>query len=130
MIVATEYMEETERCGVRIRQLREQQGISVRDLAKRMQIKHQALSQIELGRGNPTLGTLVKIAKALGVKTRDLITDEDGQALFFARDTVMIAKSQLFDWRLDDQAIEACLAELRQKLLARVTEYETLGVMN
>ena len=59
--------------GLRLRQLREQRGLSVRGLAVKAGVDWTAINRIELGKVNPRLDTLEKLAKALGVGLRDLI---------------------------------------------------------
>lgn len=51
----------------RLRQLREGQEISMRELARRSGLSANALSMIERGRVSPSVSTLYKVADALGV---------------------------------------------------------------
>src|SRR5512146_556343 len=53
--------------GVRLHELREAQGISMRALATRSGLSANALSMIERGRTSPSVSTLYKLADALGV---------------------------------------------------------------
>ncbi|MFH1184172.1 MAG: helix-turn-helix domain-containing protein [Chloroflexota bacterium] len=53
--------------AVRLRELREAQGISMRALAQRSGLSANALSMIERGRASPSVSTLNKLAEALGV---------------------------------------------------------------
>lgn len=55
--------------GERIRKAREAEGIGAQDLASRAGLHLNTLYKIELGKQNPTVETLEKIAAALG---RDL----------------------------------------------------------
>ena len=63
--------------GTAIRRLREGQGVGVTEFAARVGIKRQSLSNIELGNKPAGLGTLIKIARELGVPLDDIVTDED-----------------------------------------------------
>ena len=57
-----------------IRKLREQKGISQDRLSKLADISLNTIAKLELDETqNPTIETLQKIAKALGVKVEDLI---------------------------------------------------------
>jgi transcriptional regulator with XRE-family HTH domain len=57
-----------------IRKLREQKGISQDRLSKLADISLNTIAKLELDDSqNPTIETLQKIAKALGVKVEDLI---------------------------------------------------------
>lgn len=53
--------------GLRLRQLRDARGASMRALAARSGLSANALSMIERGRTSPSVSTLYKLADALGV---------------------------------------------------------------
>lgn len=53
--------------GVRLRELREAQNISMRTLAAKSGLSANALSMIERGKTSPSVSTLYKLADALGV---------------------------------------------------------------
>ncbi len=53
--------------GIRLRQLREQRGLSIRALARQSGLSANALSLIERGRSSPSVSTLYKVATAMGV---------------------------------------------------------------
>lgn len=56
-----------------IRKLRKKRGLSQDKLAKLADVTHTTLVKLESGANdNPTIKTLAKIAKALGVKIDDL----------------------------------------------------------
>lgn len=55
------------RVGLRLRELREEQGISLSELARRSKIGKGTLSELESGRRNPTLETLYALTTALKV---------------------------------------------------------------
>ena len=58
--------------GERIRELREQLDISVRELAKKVGKSAAFLSDIELGRRHPSDAVLADIARRLGTQITDL----------------------------------------------------------
>ena len=60
--------------GQRIRELREQNDLSLRELSKKLKVKVSAafLSDVELGRRYPSDKGLLDIAKALGTTAEDL----------------------------------------------------------
>lgn len=58
--------------GDRIRELREQQDVSVRELAKRLKVSAPFLSDIELGRRHPSDDVLERLAAKLGTTAEDL----------------------------------------------------------
>jgi transcriptional regulator with XRE-family HTH domain len=66
------------RVGELITVARECKGFSLRDLEKRTGISNAMLSQIETGHvKNPSWKSVVKIAKALGLKLERLAACED-----------------------------------------------------
>ncbi len=57
-----------------LRKLRESKGFSQEKLARLADVANNTIIKIEVGKNqNPTLDTLKKIAKALGVSVDDLI---------------------------------------------------------
>ena len=58
--------------GLRIRQLREERGISIQEFADRLEIEYTNAIRIEKGRTNFTIGTLVRIANALDISISEL----------------------------------------------------------
>jgi ribosome-binding protein aMBF1 (putative translation factor) len=52
----------------RIIQARIEEGITQKDLAKRMKTKQSAISRLESGRANPSLNFLQRLAKALDAR--------------------------------------------------------------
>jgi transcriptional regulator with XRE-family HTH domain len=63
----------------RLRQLRESEQISMRELARRSGLSANALSMIERGRVSPSVSTLYKIAEALGVSITRFFGEEPAQ---------------------------------------------------
>ena len=63
----------TARVGLRIREIREEKGLSQEKLAGVADLHRAYIGQIERGEKNIGLKNLEKIAKALGVKVRDLL---------------------------------------------------------
>ncbi|WP_228555888.1 helix-turn-helix domain-containing protein [Catenulispora pinisilvae] len=58
--------------GLRIRQLREEQDLSLEELAHRSDLSFRGLIYIEHGRRNAGVPTLLKIADGLGISPADL----------------------------------------------------------
>lgn len=56
-----------------LRRLRLARGLSLNELARQSSVAKATLAQLELGRGNPTVGTLMALATGLGVMLTDLI---------------------------------------------------------
>ena len=64
--------------GQSIRDLREQRGLSLRELARRVSVSPSFVSQIELGKANPSVGTLYSLLSVLGTTLDDLIGGQQG----------------------------------------------------
>ncbi len=62
--------------GAQVRELRRARHLSQRQLAGRMQVPRTYISKIENGKAIPTLGSLERLANALGVEVRQLVRDE------------------------------------------------------
>ena len=81
MLVSTD-REFLQHMGQRIVSLRKERGLSQQDLAYRIGMEKSNLSVIENGKSNPQVLTLVRIASALGVQTRDLFFFEVDSNVF------------------------------------------------
>ncbi|HJE88550.1 helix-turn-helix domain-containing protein [Rikenella microfusus] len=73
--------------GQVIRQLREENGISLEELSARAGISVDKLDKIEKNETNPSLGVLIRISRALGAKLGALLAgkDEDRSAVVTRR---------------------------------------------
>ncbi len=69
--------------GKRIRKLRLQQKLTLQDIADTCGFTRSLLSKIENGKIAPSLGTLSKIAEALGVKSASLIEEGTYKSAIF-----------------------------------------------
>ncbi len=56
----------------KVRQLRESKGMTTRVFASAAGISTETLNAVEHGKRQPSMRTLAKIAKALGVEAKDL----------------------------------------------------------
>ena len=59
--------------GLNIRRIRLENAMTQGDLCKKLKMEIPYLSNVENGKKNPTIGTIERVAKALGVKIEDLI---------------------------------------------------------
>src|SRR6202451_4576088 len=74
--------ETVENIGQRIRQLRESRGMTQSQLQARSRVSSSYLSRIESGQMTPSLGTLEKIAEALGVGlNRFFVPETNGETV-------------------------------------------------
>jgi transcriptional regulator with XRE-family HTH domain len=63
--------------GTRIQDLRRKRGLTTRELATGVQVTSSLISQIEHGKTSPSLDTLRRMAKALGVPLTYLLLEDD-----------------------------------------------------
>jgi transcriptional regulator with XRE-family HTH domain len=61
--------------AVQVREMRRARHLSQRQLASRMQVPRTYISKIENGKAIPTLGSLERLATALGIEIRQLVRD-------------------------------------------------------
>jgi transcriptional regulator with XRE-family HTH domain len=66
-------MEEIRQIGENIRKYRVKRGLSQLDLAAACGFEESSIGRLENGKTNPTIKTLLKLAKGLDVKLTDLI---------------------------------------------------------
>jgi len=59
--------------GRRLKALREARGVSQAALAERAGLTREYVNKLEAGKYDPTLGTLGRLAKALGITERALL---------------------------------------------------------
>ena len=59
--------------GKNIRRIRIERSLSQGDICRAVELDRAQMSNIESGKGNPTLATIEKIAKALGVASGELL---------------------------------------------------------
>jgi transcriptional regulator with XRE-family HTH domain len=62
-----------ERFAMRLKKLREKRGITQEALAKKAGVSRAYLARLEMGRHDPPLSRLRKLAKALGVDIAALV---------------------------------------------------------
>jgi transcriptional regulator with XRE-family HTH domain len=66
-------MNEAERLGKNLKRIRTDKGISQGEISRILEVDKSFVSNIENGKTNPTLSTIAKIAKAIGVSVGELM---------------------------------------------------------
>jgi transcriptional regulator with XRE-family HTH domain len=69
-----------EAIGTRVREERLRQHIGVRELARRVGVSASLISQVELGKASPSVGTLYAIVNQLGLSLDELLLNAPGDA--------------------------------------------------
>jgi len=64
---------ESEKLGKNLKHIRTSKGISQGDIARSLEVSRGFVSNIENGKTNPTLSTISKLAKALGISSGELL---------------------------------------------------------
>lgn len=59
--------------GENIKKIRLAKGMTQGDLCRKLEVDRAYMSNIESGKKNPTLSTIERVAKALGVSIKELI---------------------------------------------------------
>lgn len=66
-------MNESEQLGKNLKRIRTAKGISQGEIGRILEVDKSFISNIENGKTNPTLSTIAKIAKAVGVSVGELM---------------------------------------------------------
>ncbi|MGB2580597.1 MAG: helix-turn-helix transcriptional regulator [Minisyncoccia bacterium] len=66
-------MNESEKLGKNLKRIRTAKGISQGEISRILEVDKSFVSNIENGKTNPTLATIAKIAKAVGVSVGELM---------------------------------------------------------
>ena len=64
---------EAQKLGKNLKRIRTKKGISQGDIVRSLGIDRAFISNIENGKTNPTLATIAKLAKAIGVSVGELM---------------------------------------------------------
>jgi transcriptional regulator with XRE-family HTH domain len=72
--------------GARIRGLRRSRRLTLRQLAERAEVTESFLSQVERGVASPSIASVQRIARGLGLSIAQLFADEDGAGRVVRRD--------------------------------------------
>jgi transcriptional regulator with XRE-family HTH domain len=73
------------RVGEKIKELREKKGLSLKDVADLTGFSTALLSQMENHLVSPSLGTIIKLARALGVRVGDFLGESEGEPFSIVR---------------------------------------------
>lgn len=63
--------------GLKIKEIRESKNISIEDVSERCGLSEKQIVSVENNENLPSLGTLIKIARALGVRLGTFLDDND-----------------------------------------------------
>jgi transcriptional regulator with XRE-family HTH domain len=87
--------------GANLRARRDEQGISLSELARRSGIAKGTLSQLESGAGNPTIETVFSLSNALGVPVSALLSEAPDADLVLVRSAdIDVLSGEAIDLRM------------------------------
>src|SRR5437763_13503787 len=87
--------------GTNLRARRDEQGISLSELARRSGIAKGTLSQLESGSGNPTIQTVFSLSNALQVPVSTLLTERTDRDVVLVRSAGLeVLSSNAVDLRM------------------------------
>lgn len=95
------------------------QGLTLAQVAGRAGLSMQYLSNLELGRGNPTLDVLGRVVGTLGHSLDGLFDASDAPTRVYPRSLVMFARSAAFGRMVDRLAVvgDVPVEEIRKRVL-------------
>ena len=64
---------ESEKLGNNLKRIRTKKGVTQGNIARSLGVSRSFVSNIENGKTNPTLATISKLAKALGIPSDELL---------------------------------------------------------
>lgn len=67
------YQRQLVKLGMHIRQIRERKGMSQEQLAADAEIPYSSVNEIESGKTNPTIASLMALAEALQISINELV---------------------------------------------------------
>lgn len=73
MVIIETMKGEAVKLGRNLKKIRVEKGISQGDIARALNVARSFVSDLENGKRNPTLTTISKLAKAIGVSTDELL---------------------------------------------------------
>lgn len=72
-LIRIRYQKQLAKLGLHIRKLRESQGVSQEQLSADAEIPYTSVNEIEAGKTNPTIATLMAISDALDMPINELV---------------------------------------------------------
>ena len=100
--------------GARLRAIREERGLTQKELARLAGIAEMLVSRYERGVGNPAIDTAIALARALEVSLDYLLLDQKGQngAPAGIRNLLLLEKLREVDQELGRKEIDAIIGFL------------------
>lgn len=115
--------------GANVRRLRRNRGLSLLELGQHASVAKGTLTQLEAGRGNPTLETVEALGRALGVAVSDLVSEhaDDTPVVVRAGAGIPVADSPLGARLIHRSHTTGAITELFRLSLDAHQRVESLG---
>lgn len=105
--------------GIKIKQLRVQNGLTQEELANRCELTKGFISQVERDLTSPSIATLVDILESLGTNLRDFFNEQVEEKIVFSKDDIFVNEDSenkyIVNWIIPNaqkNAMEPILLEL------------------
>lgn len=108
--------------GRSLRAVREERGLSLRELARRINVSPSFVSQIELGKANPSVGTLYALVSVLGITLDDLIGDQGSDDRHDRVDGTVVDSGTPGSWPRVDVPVQPAAGRKRVEMSGVVWE--------
>ena len=107
--------------GKKIKQMRNQKGLTQEELADRCELTKGYISQLENNLNSPSIATLTDILAALGSDLSEFFREEKQEKVVFSKDEVIEKNSDgvLFNWLIPNaqkNMMEPVLVELAENI--------------
>ncbi len=94
------------RVGTRVRALRQNSNITVREFSQRAALSPRFINQLETGEGNISIARLASVAEALGKSLSDLLPPNENDRSLRAESWRILAQASDEDWQALHQWLE------------------------
>ena len=98
-----QYVNKTMDIDKKIKQIREAKGMTAKEVVSAIEMGPAMYSRIETGKTEPSLSTLEKIAKALGVKLSDFFSADDQLTEINSYDSSLMEKVKIIEALSDEE---------------------------
>jgi transcriptional regulator with XRE-family HTH domain len=106
--------------GYRIRALRQQKGMSLRELAKRANLSASFISQLERNLSQPSVGSLKQLADVLDVKVHQLLVEADADIT----SPVLVRRGERLTWNLANTTYQLLTSQTGRLMQPQLVTYE------
>ena len=113
--------------GEKLRQARNQAGLTQKELGERLGISQAAIGQFEKKDSNPTLDTIQKIANALGISIHKILDREDIHAIFDNYIDTVPPEGKSIELSMDNYGISIKEFTLQEKIVNEFNKLNNLG---